>query len=253
MGRHVADPSQDDRADFRRLKDQSAEAMSRDASLKARALDVLTSADEYDWSYQWSWLGLPVIQLPTDVLAMQEVVWEHQPDLIVETGVARGGSLILLASLLELIGTGQVVGVDLDIRAHNREAIEQHRLAHRITLVEGSSTSDEVMRVVRERAAAATSVMVILDSDHTHAHVRQELELYAPLVTPGQYLVVCDTVVEDLPPQNHRPRAWGPGDNPATAVAEFLSSAPQFEVDRRLEAKLLMTSSPGGYLRRITP
>lgn len=225
--------------------------MSRDASLRARALDVVTSADQYDWSYQWSWLGMPVIQMPTDIVAMQEIIWEQKPELIIETGVARGGSLILLASILELLGTGEVVGVDLDIRPHNRQAIEAHRLAHRITLVEGSSTSDEVMHAVRERADHATSVMVILDSDHTHAHVRQELELYSPLVTAGQYLVVCDTVVEDLPPQTHRPRAWGPGDNPATALAEFLASAPEFEVDRRLEAKLLMTSSPGGYLRRV--
>ncbi|MEX2293218.1 MAG: CmcI family methyltransferase [Acidimicrobiales bacterium] len=226
--------------------------MSADPSLTSLAQDLLISADQHSWSYQWTWLGLPIIQLPTDLVAVQEVVWSQQPDLIIETGIARGGSLVLLASLLELLGCGEVVGIDVEIRPHNREAVEAHPLAPRISLIEGSSTSDEVMALVCSAAASASRVMVVLDSNHTHEHVLRELELYAPLVTPGQYLVVCDTVVEDLPLQTHRPRPWGPGDNPATALREFLASSDEFEVDRRLAEKLLLTSSPGGYVRRIS-
>jgi cephalosporin hydroxylase len=241
----------DDRDEFEVMKRDQATAMADDDDLNERARELLVAADRHGWSYQWTWLGLPIIQLPTDIVAMQEIIWTQQPDLVIETGVARGGSLILSASILQLLGHGHVVGIDVDIRAHNREAIESHPLAGRITLLEGSSVDTELVRRVTEHASGCDRVMVVLDSNHTHAHVLAELDAYAQLVTVGQYLVVCDTVVEELPPQDHRPRPWGPGDNPATALAEFQLDHPEFEPDDQLHRRLLLTSSPGGYLRRV--
>lgn len=240
----------DDRIEFELMKRQQASGMAADVEIKAQARDLLVAADRHGWSYQWTWLGLPIIQLPTDLVAMQEVIWATKPDLIVETGVARGGSLVFFASVLQLLGKGEVLGVDIDIRPHNRAAIEMHPMAKSISLIEGSSTSEEVMQQVLDRVTNAQHVMVVLDSNHTHEHVLLELRLYAPLVTPGQYLIVCDTVVEELPYQEHRPRPWRPGNNSATALAAFLESTNEFEVDKELNDKLLISSSPGGYLRR---
>ena len=224
--------------------------MAGDQELAKAALELNVAADEHDWSYQWSWLGLPVIQMPTDIVALQEVIWETRPQLVIETGVARGGSLVLYASILELLGEGEVLGIDIDIRAHNREAIEAHPLAHRIRMVEGSSLDKAVLGEVRRTAAAVERVMVVLDSDHTHDHVLAELRAYGPLVTVGQFLVVADTFVEHIPLQEHRRRAWGPGDNPATALRAWLDEVEGFEPDPFVNAKLLLTASPGGYLRR---
>jgi cephalosporin hydroxylase len=240
----------DDRIEFEEHKRTRAAQMDADRALQAQAKEFLVGADRHDWSYQWSWLGLPIIQLPTDIVAMQEVIWNAAPDLIIETGVARGGSLILSASVLQLLGRGRVLGIDIDIREHNREAIEAHPLAARITLLEGSSLDDSIVTTATEHARRAERVMVVLDSNHTHEHVLAELDAYSPLVSVGQYLVVCDTVVEDLPPQDHRPRPWGPGDNPATALDQFLGEHAGFERDPTIHRKLLISSSPGGYLRR---
>lgn len=240
----------DDRDEFERDKRAQATAMAADQGLSRRALDLVIESDRYGYSYQWTWLGLPIIQMPPDIVAMQEVIWATKPQVVIEAGVARGGSVILSSSLLELIGEGEVVAVDIDIRPHNRRAIEEHPLAGRVHLIEGSSVDPEIVAQVTRRAAGAERVMVVLDSNHTHEHVLAELEAYAGLVTPGQYLVVADTVVEDIPVQEHRPRPWGPGDNPKTALDAFLVSHPEFELDEHLNAKLLMTSSPGGYLRR---
>lgn len=240
----------DDRDAFETGKRMQAAAMAADAALGAKALEVVVEADRYGWSYQWTWLGLPIIQMPPDIVALQEVVWATRPQVVVELGVARGGSVILSCSLLELLGEGEVVAVDIDIRAHNRHAIETHPLGHRAHLVEGSSIEPSVIEEVRRRVAGAERVMVVLDSNHTHDHVLAELEAYAPLVTPGQFLVVADTIVEHIPAQEHRPRPWGPGNNPKTALDAFLAGHPEFELDAYLDAKLLMTSCPGGYLRR---
>jgi cephalosporin hydroxylase len=242
----------DDRADFEREKRLAAERMAADEALAADALAVNAAADRHDWSYQRSWLGLPVIQLPSDVVALQEVIWETRPQLVIETGIARGGSLILYASILELIGEGSVLGIDIDIRAHNRAGIESHPLAHRVRMLEGSSVDQQVLSEARAAASQVERVMVILDSSHTHEHVLAELRAYAPLVTVGQFLVVADTFVERIPPQAHRPdRPWGPGDNPATALAVWLEETDAFEPDPFVNAKLLLTASPGGYLRRV--
>jgi cephalosporin hydroxylase len=241
----------DDRAQFEAARRDAAARMAADDAIAADALALNIAADRYDWSYQWRWLGLPVIQMPPDVVALQEIIWETRPQLVIETGIARGGSLVLSASILELAGEGTVLGIDIDIRAHNRAAIEAHPLARRIRMLEGSSVDEAIVAEARSAAAAVERVMVILDSDHTHDHVLAELRAYAPLVTVGQFLVVADTFVEDIPPQKHRPRAWGPGNNPATALRAWLAETDGFEPDPFVNAKLLLTASPGGYLRRV--
>jgi cephalosporin hydroxylase len=205
-----------------------------------------------EYSYHFSWLGLPIIQFPQDVLAIQELVWNAKPDLIVETGVARGGSLILYASLLELLGNdGQVIGIDIDIREHNREAIEQHSMSRRIKLLEGSSVSDEIVDEVFRHAESAKRVMVILDSNHTHNHALKELQCFSPLVDKGSYLIVLDTIIEDMPADFSDDRPWGPGNNPKTAVHEFLKTNHRFEIDRSIQDKLQITVGPDGYLKCI--
>ena len=243
--------SADDRAEFEAGKREAAARMAADEALAADALALNVAADRHDWSYQWSWLGVPVIQMPPDIVALQEVIWETRPQLVIETGVARGGSLILSASILELAGEGQVLGIDIDVRPHNRETIESHPLSRRIRLVEGSSLDEAVVAQARAAAEQVERVMVVLDSNHTHEHVLAELRAYAPLVTVGQFLVVADTFIEHIPPQAHRPRPWGPGDNPGTALRAWLDETDGFEPDAFVNDKLLLTATPGGYLRRV--
>lgn len=223
-----------------------------DDKLQALSRAWLEEVTRHRYTYNFSWLGRPVIQLPQDLLAVQELIWQARPDLVVETGIAHGGSLIHSASVLELLGGDRlVVGVDVDIRAHNRRAIEAHPLSRRIRLLEGSSTDERVAAAVSEHARGRSSVLVILDSDHTHAHVRRELDLYAPLVTRGSYLVVFDTLIEDLPAELFAGRRWGKGNNPKTAVWDFLTTTRRFEIDARIPARLLLTCAPDGYLRCI--
>jgi cephalosporin hydroxylase len=243
----------DDRLQFEVQKRLDASAMAVDDALRRKALEVVVESDRHNWSYQWSWLGVPIIQMPPDVIATQEVIWETRPEVVIETGIARGGSLILHASILEVIGEGRVIGIDIDIRDHNRRSIESHPLAKRITMLEGSSVDPDLVARVGAEIAGAERVMVILDSNHTHQHVLDELHLYSPLVTEGQFLIVADTVVEDIPAQGHRPRPWGPGDNPGTACAQFLKETDRFIRDPFINDKLLITSSPGGYLRCVKP
>jgi cephalosporin hydroxylase len=222
------------------------------ADIQARSRAWLAEITRHRYTYNFTWLGRPVIQLPQDLIAVQEIVWQVRPDLIVETGIAHGGSLVHSASLLELLGgEGLVVGIDVAIRAHNRQAIEAHPLAKRIHLLEGSSTDLVVAATVRELARGRRAVLVLLDSDHTHAHVLRELELYAPLVTRGSYLIVFDTLIEDLPAELFAGRRWGKGNNPKTAVWQFLKTTERFTIDDRLAGKLLLTCAPDGYLRCI--
>jgi cephalosporin hydroxylase len=243
--------TEDDRAQFEATRRQAAAGMAADEAIAEQALALNAAVDRHDWSYQWSWLGLPVIQMPPDIVALQEIIWETRPQLVIETGIARGGSLMLSASILELIGEGSVLGIDVDIRAHNREAIAAHPLARRIRMLEGSSLDEAVVAQARAAASDLARVMVILDSSHTHEHVLAELRAYAQLVTVGQFLVVADTFIDDIPPQDHRPRPWGPGNNPATALRAWLGESDGFEPDPFVNAKLLITASPGGYLRRV--
>ena len=187
--------TKDDRLEFEAHKREMALALGKDEEAFQHALNTLVRLDRYDYSYLWSWMGVPIIQMPADIMATQEVIWATKPDIIIETGVARGGSMIFMASLLQVIGKGKVIGVDIDIRAHNRSAIEGHPLAPRITLIEGPSTTPETMAKVRAEIPAGASVMVVLDSDHSRDHVLAELRAYGPLVTEGQYLVVADTLL----------------------------------------------------------
>ncbi|MCW5222450.1 cephalosporin hydroxylase [Verminephrobacter aporrectodeae subsp. tuberculatae] len=238
----------------------------RDSAFRALSRDWLRASVQRQYVYNFDWLGRPIIQYPQDMVAMQELVWRVRPDLIVETGIAHGGSLVLSASLLALLDLSDaaeagtpldpraprrtVLGVDIDIRAHNRAAIEAHPMAHRIAMIEGSSTAPEVLAQVRARARGVQRVMVCLDSLHTHAHVLAELNAYAPLVTPGSYCVVFDTFVEDLPPGSFPDRPWDVGNNPKTAVRQWLAGHAEFAVDSDIEQRLQLTAAPHGFLRR---
>jgi len=226
--------------------------MSAHIGLKDLARRFFDLASTLEYPYHFDWLGRPVIQWPQDLVAMQEIIWRVKPDVIVETGIARGGSMIFYASILQLIGgAGRVVGVDVDIRAPNRVEIERHPLAHRITMIQGSSTDDAVVAQVRHSVGGARCVLVALDSNHTHAHVLRELELYGPLVTAGSYLVVFDTVVEDMPADAFPDRPWGRGNNPKTAVREYLLTTDRFQVASEIDDKLAISTNPGGYLRCV--
>ncbi len=204
------------------------------------------------YSYNFTWLGRPIIQYPQDIIAMQEIIWQVKPNLIIETGIAHGGGLIFYASMLELLGgDGQVLGIDIDIREHNRVEIERHPMFKRITMIEGSSIDEDVVQKVRDFAKDKKRVLVALDSMHTHEHVLKELELYSLLVTKGSYLVVFDTIIEDMPDGFFPDRPWGKGNNPKTAVWEFMKNNDRFEIDKEIENKLLITVAPDGYLRCI--
>lgn len=218
------------------------------------------------YSYNFSWLGRPIIQYPQDIVAMQELIWKVKPDLIIETGIAHGGSLMMSASMLAILELcdcaekgkvldpgkphGKVLAVDIDIREHNREAIEAHPLSNRIEMIEGSSISPEVVDKVTDFAKRYERIMVCLDSNHTHDHVLSELYAYAPLVSSGSYCVVFDTIVEELPGEMFPDRPWGPGDNPMTAVKQFLLDQNEFEIDHSIDDKLQFSVAPQGYLRK---
>lgn len=240
----------DPEAAFRDSVARSVDGLKHDPSMRRRSDEWLLNSLPHRYSYNFRWMGRPLIQYPQDMLAMQEILWDVRPDLIVETGIAHGGSLVYYASLCELMGHGEVVGIDIDIRAHNRAAIEAHPMYGRITLLEGSSVDPDVVRQVRDRAQGKKT-LVVLDSNHTHAHVRDELAAYAPLVSTGSYCVVFDTVIENLPQGLYPDRPWDVGNNPKTAVREFLAAHPEFVVDADIEAKIQITVAPGGYLRRL--
>lgn len=226
--------------------------MAQDPDVRKGAGDLVARTLKYKYSYNFSWMGRPMIQFPADILALQEIIWGVRPDMVVETGIAHGGSLVFFASMLQLLGGRRdVVGVDIEIRPHNRREIESHPMFPWITLIEGSSTDEPVAAKVRALAAGRSAVLVVLDSMHTHDHVLRELELYAPLVTRGSYLVVFDTIIEDLPDDAYPDRPWNRHDNPKTAVREFLKTSDRFEVDRALEDKLLITAAPQGFLKCV--
>lgn len=227
----------------------------------------MNRANSRKYSYHFEWMGRPVIQYPQDIVAVQELIWRVKPDLVIETGVAHGGSLILSASILALLDLSDaiaagnsamdptrsnrmVVGIDIDIRKHNRAAIEAHPMASRIKLIEGSSTSDAVADEARDIASKHSKVMVFLDSNHTHEHVLRELEIYAPLVSSGSYCVVFDTVIEDMPKSLFADRPWGPGDNPKSAARQFLNTSAEFTIDQEMSNKLLISVAPDGFLIR---
>ena len=236
---------------FKHERNERIAGNSNNEALQRAADHFNKESNEAQYSYNFSWMGRPIIQYPQDMIAMQELIWRIKPDLIIETGIAHGGSLIYYASLLELIGKGEVLGIDIDIREHNRTEIERHAMYKRIKMIQGSSTDADIADQVRTYAQSKSDVIVCLDSNHTHEHVLRELELYSSLVTVNSYLVVFDTIVEDLP-ENYLPgRAWGKGDNPKTAVYAFLKEHDNFEIDKSVDNKLLISVAPEGYLRRI--
>lgn len=240
-----------DEKEFQIRNHRLIDQMKSDSDLLDLSRKAFIQMCKYEYSYHFKWLGRPIIQFPQDIIAVQEVIWRVKPDLIIETGVARGGSLILSASILELIGgQGKVIGIDIDIREHNRAAIEQHPLSRRIDMLEGSSTDVDMVAAVAKEAHGKR-VLVLLDSNHTHEHVFAELELYSPFVKSGSYIIVFDTIIEDMPEDFFPDRPWGKGDNPKTAVREFLKRNNRFTVDSAIEDKLLITVAPGGYLRCV--
>lgn len=231
--------------------------MGDDGELATMTRSWMNRANPAKYSYHFEWMGRPIIQYPQDILAVQEIIWSVKPDLIIETGIAHGGSLIFSASMLELnaVSGGPqdalVLGIDIDIRAHNRVAIEAHPMARRIAMIQGSSVAPEVVSEVRARAAGKRSVLIMLDSNHTHDHVLAELEAYAGLTSVGSYCVAFDTVIEDLPDGTFSDRSWGKGNNTKTAVWDFLKRHPEFEIDKSMQHKLLITVAPDGYLKRL--
>lgn len=246
---------------------QRIASQAANAPLQAAARAFLNGSAAQGYSYNFSWLGRPIIQYPQDMVALQEIIWSVRPDLIIETGIAHGGSLVMSASMLALLDycdalqNGQlldpsqplrkVLGVDIDIRPHNRSAIESHPMANRIEMIQGSSIEPGIINQVVERAKLAKRVLVCLDSNHTHSHVVAELAAYAPLTSLGSYCIVFDTIIEDLPDGSFPDRPWDKGDNPKTAVWEYLKNHPEFEIDKTIDHKLLISVAPDGYLKRI--
>ena len=231
---------------------ENIKALGKDQALQGLSSIWIRETGRYKYGYNFTWMGRPIIQFPQDMVAMQELIWKIKPDLIIETGIAHGGSLIFYASMLELMGeNGQVLGVDIDIREHNRIEIEKHKMFKRITMIQGSSIDEDIAEQVYEFAKDKQQVLVVLDSNHTHEHVLKELKLYSPLVTKESYLVVFDTVIEDMPEDFFPDRPWGKGNNPKTAVWEFLKQSDRFEIDKDIEAKLLITVAPDGYLKCV--
>ncbi|MEQ9623699.1 cephalosporin hydroxylase family protein [Coleofasciculus chthonoplastes] len=243
---------------FEQERRQRIMANIKNLNLVASTDAFIKSSNYQKYSYNFSWLGRPIIQYPQDIIATQELIWSVQPDLIIETGIAHGGSLIFSASMLELNAIcggsqdAEVIGIDIDIRSHNRDAIEAHPMFKRISMIEGSSIAPEVVEQVKEKAANKHKILVCLDSNHTHDHVLAELETYALLTSVGSYCVVFDTIIEDLPDDMFPDRPWGKGNNPKTAVWEYLKTHPEFKIDKNIQHKLLITVAPDGYLKRVS-
>lgn len=239
--------------DFIKERENRIRSFGTNEELKNAAREFNTASNKAQYSYNFSWMGRPIIQYPQDMIAMQEIIWNIKPDLIIETGIAHGGSLIYYASILELIGKGEVLGIDVDIRKHNREEIEKHPMFKRIKMIQGSSIDEETVNKVREHTVGKEKIIVCLDSNHTHDHVLKELEYYSAFVSLNSYIVVFDTIVEFLPEGYfNQKRPWGIGNNPYTSVETFLKQNHEFVVDESIDNKLLISVAPGGYLRRIS-
>src|SRR4051794_13185517 len=231
--------------DFLEEKKERIKSYENNKALRKAAKEFNTESNKVQYSYNFSWMGRPIIQYPQDMIAMQEIIWDIKPDLIIETGIAHGGSLIYYASILELIGNGEVLGIDIDIRKHNKAEIEKHPMYKRITMIEGSSVDETTAKQVKKIAENKEKIVVCLDSNHTHEHVLNELELYAPLVSVNSYIIVFDTIVEDLPEGYFaQKRNWGISNNPRTAVDEFLKYHDEFVVDESIDNKLLISVTP---------
>ena len=238
------------REEFEELRIKWAEEMASDDALRQKSLEVLTDADQYNWIHQTTWLGEPILQVPQDMFALQEVIFKTRPRFIIEVGVAWGGSLLFYSTLMEVLGGERIIAIDVYMPDDLKKRVSTFgKLADRISWIEGSSIEPDTIDQIKALIGDSRQVMVVLDSNHTHEHVLKELQLYSPLVGKGHYLICGDTVVEYIPEQTHRPRPWGPGNNPKTALDEFLKHNNRFEEDRIIENKLLFTCNPGGYLQ----
>lgn len=241
---------------FEKERKNRIEKNGENEELKNLSKQWIEKSMEVQYVYNFSWMGRPIIQNPIDIVAMQELIWEVKPNLIIETGIAHGGSLIFSASMLALLETcgeiekGEVLGIDIDIRAHNKEAIEAHPLSKKITMFQGSSIDEEMIKKVHDFAKRGKRILVCLDSNHTHEHVLAELNAYASLASVGSYCIVFDTIVEDLPDEIWGDRPWSKGNNPKTAVWEFLKTNDDFKIDKNIENKILITVAPDGFLKR---
>lgn len=254
-------------SEFHKEVEQRILANSKNQELKNIASKFMELSTRPQYSYNFSYMGRPIIQYPQDIVAMQEIIWSVKPDLVIETGIAHGGSLILSASMLALLdmcdaiehggtidpasSSRKVLGIDIDIRQHNKAAIEAHPMASRINMIEGSSIAEETIKQVHMYAKQYKKILVCLDSNHTHEHVLAELEAYAELASLGSYCVVFDTIVEYLPKDFYPNRTWGPGDNPKTAVDEYLKRHKNFIIDHAIDSKLMISVAPNGYLKKI--
>jgi len=235
---------------FNKERETAISEMKEDDALKQKSLDWMLHADKYKYTYNYSWMGRPIIKFPNDIMALQEIIWAVKPDVIVETGIAHGGSIIFSASMLELLGHGAVVAIDIDIREHNRKEIENHPMFKRITLVQGSSTDPEIVKQI-EKMVDGKKTLVCLDSLHTHDHVLAELNIYSRFVSQGSYLICPDTFIEFFPKGYFKDRPWDVGNNTMTAVREFLRKNTNFVVDNNVNDKLMITEGFDGYLKRI--
>ena len=237
------------REEFEALRMESAEVMAEDQALRRDALKVLVRADHYRWIHQTNWLGEPILNLPQDMFALQEIIFKTRPRFIIELGVAWGGSLLFYSTLMEVLGGERIIGVDIYIPDDLKERLSIYgKLSERLTLINGSSIEEDTLSQIRSIVGNCREVMLLLDSYHTHDHVLKELQLYSPLIGKGFYLICGDTIVEDIPEQKHRSRPWGPGNNPKTALQAFLKENDRFKIDKTIDNKLLFTCNPGGYL-----
>ncbi|MEL7544276.1 MAG: cephalosporin hydroxylase family protein [Pseudomonadota bacterium] len=254
-------------ASFAHERRERLDAFGRDEDFKKQALDWVSASMNRQYIYNFDWLGRPIIQYPEDIMSVQELIWQTRPDVIVETGIAHGGSVILSASMLAMLDYSdaikrgemldprnpkrKVIGIDIDIRQHNRDLIEAHPMSAGLVMIEGSSIDPDVVAEVQTHVDGAERVLVFLDSMHTHDHVLAELEAYAPMVTKGSYCVVFDTIVEDLPKGYFKDRPWNPGNSPKSALRAYLEDHPEFEIDSDLHNKLMITAVPHGHLKRV--
>lgn len=243
----------DPHAQFLSERQADIRKMGDDDEFRRKSIDWMLHADRYKYTYNYSWMGRPIIKFPNDMVIQQELMWRLRPDLVIETGIAHGGSLIFSASMMEMMGIdGEVVGVDIDIREHNRGAIEAHPMARRITMYQGDSAAPDIVAQVSRHADGKKCVMVVLDSLHSHAHVREELLAYSPLVTVGSYCILPDTFIEFFPKGYYSDtRPWDVGDNPYTAMKQFMTGNDSFEIDRELTTKAMVTETIDGYLKRV--
>jgi cephalosporin hydroxylase len=237
--------------EFKKRNKKIIDSMSKNLKLKDISEKWFLESIKNEYSYHFTWLGLPIIQYPQDIIALQEIIWKVKPDLVIETGVARGGSIIFSASLLELIGKGEVIGIDINIKKENKKVIEKHPLSKRIHLIEGSSTDKEIINQIRKFVQNKKKILVVLDSNHTHKHVLKELKIYSSFVSKNSYLIVFDTVVDELPDEVLKNRPWGKNNNPKSAVKAFLKINDRFKIDKNIDKKLLLTVAPMGYLKCI--